>query len=85
MTTKARLFRSLVCVMLALGTMPAGARDGARLLCPDDAPEGARLPPRDLCPDRHAERAGARGGSHRIGDVQVRIGGRVTLDHDMRR
>ncbi|WP_018044779.1 hypothetical protein [Methylobacterium sp. 88A] len=85
MTTKARLFRSLVCVALVLGVMPAGARDASRRLCPDDAPEGVRIPPRDTCPDRSAEDVGAQGGFHRIGDVQVRIGGRVTLDHDMRR
>ncbi|CAA2103427.1 hypothetical protein MBUL_02190 [Methylobacterium bullatum] len=85
MTTKALLSRSLVCAALVLGVMPAGARDGARRLCPDDADEGGRLRPRDMCPDRSAEQVGAQGGSHRIGDVEVRIGGRVAIDRDMRR
>ncbi|MCJ2129158.1 hypothetical protein [Methylobacterium sp. E-045] len=85
MTTKARLSRSLVYVALTLGAMPAEAEDGARRLCPDDAPEGVRLPPRASCPDRGAQQAGWPSGSHRIGDVQIRIDGRVSLDHDIRR
>ncbi|MHC2021197.1 hypothetical protein [Methylobacterium sp. CM6247] len=85
MTTKARLSRSLVCVALTLGTMPAEASDRAWRLCAGDAPEGVRPPSRERCPDRITERAGSRIGSHRIGEVQIRIAGRVSLDHDIRR
>ncbi|WP_027172376.1 hypothetical protein [Methylobacterium sp. 10] len=85
MTTMARLSRSLVCVTLALGALPAEARERALRLCPEDAPEGTRLSPPGRCPDRSAEQAGLSSGSHRIGDVHIRIGGRVALDHDMRR
>ncbi|MFD1302678.1 hypothetical protein [Methylobacterium marchantiae] len=80
-----RVPQFLVCVGLTLGAPPVQAGDGARRLCPDDAPEGVRLPPRDGCPGGSPSRRRSDGEFHEVGGFKVRVGGRVTLDHDMRR
>ncbi|WP_019905128.1 hypothetical protein [Methylobacterium sp. 77] len=80
-----RLSRSLVLAVMVLGTLPVRAADTTRRLCPEDAPEGVRLPASKACPGAKPDLGRSEDGFHWIGDVKVRVGGRVTLDHDMRR
>lgn len=80
-----RASRFLACIGLTLAALPVAAGEGPRRLCPEDAPEGVRLPQRRDCPGAAPMGSRSEAGRHRIGDVQVRVGGRVTLDHDMRR
>ncbi len=81
-----RLTRSLAGLALALGVAPpAHAGDTVRRLCPEDAPEGVRLPVRAGCPGRQPDRARVDDGFREVGGIKIRVGGRVSLDHDMRR
>lgn len=77
--------RSLVCCAVLLCAQPVLAKEAVRRPCLQDAPEGARLPSRADCPDPVAAPGRKRSGVHRIGDVEIRVGGQVTLDYDMRR
>lgn len=59
----------------------ATERPGPTRLCPEDAPEGVRLPPRPDCGNTPRRRPAEARGTHDLGGVQLRIGGRVSATY----
>ncbi|MCJ2035452.1 hypothetical protein [Methylobacterium sp. J-068] len=80
--------RLVMAVLLCLGTFHADAAERvvAPSLCPDTAPEGVRLPARAGCGNGGPPRAArdARG-VREIDGVQIRVGGRVSVESGLRR